>query len=630
MCGILGVWHINGENVRLDSFCAGLQRIAHRGPDDDGLYIWNAHTEKSWLGSADNVLAEGSLAIGHRRLAIIDLEGGSQPLSNNNETLWITFNGEIYNYIELAQELRHYPFKTRSDTEVIIYAYEEWGEKCVQHLNGIFAFVLWDQEHQQLFAARDHLGVKPLYYTLQNGIFLFSSEIKALLAYPSIEVAPNWSAIAQYWQQGYVSGSDTFFKNIHKLPPAHTLTFDRSGQVHIERYWFLPPDVNLDTTFDEASGQLEVLLNDIIRLQMRSDVEVGAHLSGGIDSSLIVALATQHSGQTLHTFTGAWSSQNNLYDERAYAQLVAQRWKTHHHEIIISDQLNNDYVASLHKLIWYMDEPSAGPGLIPQYWVSKLCSQYVKVVLGGQGGDELFGGYRAFLPRILHTQLNALRVQPNSKTMVQLLRTLFTFASWLKPYEIFRAVNRRLQGDRIDWLIPEVRIAPVQDRNHPKHDGGLSPIDQIMRDTLTEYLVSLLHVEDRTSMAASVESRVPLLDYRLVEMAVQLPYTLKIQDNMTKMLIRTVASKHIPAQILQRKDKIGFSAPKDFWFGSSMKQLFENALNDSAPRFLQASAKAHLAQAYGKQDMSFATYTWRLVNVHLWLKTFEQEEGMRV
>ena len=638
MCGIIGAVDFANHPIDVTAIRTGMQRLAHRGPDGEGLFLWRPYSGTSHVLFSSDSMHEldpdygAIVALGHRRLAIIDLAGGSQPLSNEDESVWVTYNGEIYNYIELRDELEQagHRFKTQSDTEVIVHAYEEWGEACPTRFNGIFAYAIWDVRKRRLILARDHLGVKPLYHTWMGSTFLFASEIKALLTYPGMTVQPYVSAIASYWQQGFCPGRETFFQGVYKLPPAHYMEVAAPGSASPQSYWRLP-EPNLEISLDEAIERLGVLLSDAVRLQLRSDVEVGAHLSGGIDSSLVVALASLHMKQPIETFTGCWVP-DTPQDERHYARAVSEMYHTEQHEIVLSQEAPN-YAGTLRRMIWFLDEPVAGPGVIPQYWVSHLCSRYVKVVLGGQGGDELFGGYRSFLPALVQSRLLDTMRSPSIASVQALTQALMAFVGWLKPQEVRRAIRRRLHDSRIDWLTPDYAAALCSNESTNAKVSGLNPFDRATRDLVTGYLVSLLQIEDRTSMAVSVESRVPLLDYRVVELAVSMPYSLKTRERETKLVVRHLAKKWLPQIVLTRTDKIGFTPPSEFWYGESMRQVAVRALDQKiiqARAVINPEAAARVRRAYEAQDNSFLKRLWRIISLDLWFRIFvenEKEDG---
>ncbi|MEO7963139.1 MAG: asparagine synthase (glutamine-hydrolyzing), partial [Gemmatimonadaceae bacterium] len=379
MCGIAGIVSSNrSATPDTEALGAMLESIAHRGPDGDGIHV------------------DGPCALGHKRLAIIDLETGRQPMSNEDGTIWISFNGEIYNYVELRRELaRHHQFRTHSDTEVIIHLYEELGERCLERLNGMFSFAIWDSRQQRLFAARDRIGIKPFYWAMAGDTLLFASEPKAILSTGMVDVEPDAHGLEEYLTFQFCLGERTLFRDIRKLEPGHYLTF-RPGRDRAPAevcYWDYSYELDFQHTEEYFREQLVSVLNDSIKLQLRSDVPVGAHCSGGIDSSTVVSIAARHYPNTFHTFTGAFR-EGPQYDETRYARAVAENVKAEYHEIWPSAK---EFTDTLPWLIYMMDEPAAGPGLFPQYMVSKLARQHVKVVLGGQGGDELFGGYARYL-----------------------------------------------------------------------------------------------------------------------------------------------------------------------------------------------------------------------------------------
>jgi len=641
MCGIAGIVRRDGKAVSRDLVLNMMDRLCHRGPDGYGVLLTNEMGSDYSLTVGDATGREVtsvardatplSIGFGNRRLSIIDLPGGAQPLANEDNTVWLVFNGEIYNYLELRQELvrRGHRFRTQSDTEVIVHSYEEWGSECVHYFNGMFAFAVWDGQSRRLFLARDRLGIKPLYYMSDDNTFLFGSEIKALVSQAEQCVQHNPPAIAQYWHQGYIADGHTFFRRVQALLPGHYLLLERGQQPAIQRYWSLPNNIQ-PIGVEDAVIQLGKLLHDAVRLQLRSDVEVGAHLSGGTDSSLVVSLASRQLNRQLKTFTGCWVP-GTVEDERSYARLVSEHCNTDHHEIVIADM---DPVQTLRKMMWYLDEPVAGPGVIPQYWVSELCSRYVKVVLGGQGGDELFGGYRAFVPAFLLAKLQQAVRSPGWHTTKAATSAMIAVLQLVKPTEVSRALRRRLHGRRVAWLTPAYdalfhSLSAHSDSQPP--DAGLSLLDREMRKTLQGYLPALLQIEDRTSMAVSLESRVPLLDHRLVEFAVSLPYELKFDGRQTKLLVRRLASDMLPPAILQRRDKVGFTAPHGFWYGDAMRRLVDDVLDPNAIKHrgvLRPEAASVLRHAYDSQDDSYLIYIWRAINIELWFQTFV--DGMRV
>ncbi|HUN82118.1 MAG TPA: asparagine synthase (glutamine-hydrolyzing), partial [Phycisphaerae bacterium] len=425
MCGIVGIKSTSPVKDLSDRIGKMLAPIAHRGPDGSG----------AWIDPG------GHCGLGHQRLAIIDPAGGHQPISNEDDSLWIIFNGCIYNYRELQKPLREagHRFKTSTDTEVILHAYEEWGEDCVSRFNGMWAFAIYDTRKKTLFCSRDRLGVKPFYYCRAADRFLFASEIKALLALTEVKARPDDDGLRQYLTFQYCLGDRTLFDGVRKLSPGHNLTIGADGRERIREYWDLRFDI--DESHDEACfvERLRELLEDAVRLRLRSDVPLGAHLSGGLDSSIVVSLARHLLGDLqLNTFTGAFR-EGAAFDETRYARLVAEKARTRYHDTYIG---STDFAECIEKIIWHMDEPAAGPGVFPQYMVSKLAAMHVKVLLGGQGGDELFIGYARYLVAYLEECIKGAiektahrgRYVATLETIVPSLPSLETYIPMLKSF----------------------------------------------------------------------------------------------------------------------------------------------------------------------------------------------------
>ncbi|HDD44025.1 MAG TPA: asparagine synthase (glutamine-hydrolyzing), partial [Candidatus Desulfofervidus auxilii] len=413
MCGIAGIWSKNLNSYDTEALISKmLISLKHRGPDDEGFYF----DTKEPLG------------LGHKRLSIIDPIGGKQPLSNEDGTIWIVFNGVIYNYLELRAELitKGHKFKTYSDTEVIIHSYEEWGQECLQKFNGMFAFVIWDSKNKLLWGARDRLGIKPLYYFFNGQTFIFASEIKAILASGLIKPEINLCGLKDYWTFQFCLGDKTLFKDIYKILPGYQFTIKQNGSnldFSSKEYW----DINFDYIDFEHheeyfSDKLLLLLEDAIKIRLRSDVPLGAHLSGGLDSSSIVCIISSLLGNSsIKTFTGRFN-EGPAFDESHYAKLVANKLGTDYHEITLTA---DNFKDTIETIIYYMDEPAAGPGVFPQFFVSKLASEKVKVVLGGQGGDEIFIGYVRYLIGYLEECLKgAIDETAKSGTYVVTLQTI--------------------------------------------------------------------------------------------------------------------------------------------------------------------------------------------------------------
>jgi asparagine synthase (glutamine-hydrolysing) len=630
MCGIAGIINVNtGDKVDQDVLELMTDTIKHRGPDDEGFYFDN------------------SVGFGHRRLSIIDIEGGHQPMTNEDETIWIVYNGEIYNYLELRRDLagKGHKFKTHSDTEVIIHLYEEYGEKCLERLNGMFAFALWDKTKKRLFAARDRLGIKPFYYYFDESEFIFVSEIKAILKHPDIKAEPNWNGILDYLTFQFCLGDKTLFNGIKKLLPGYYLVLhpqDPGHNLSIHNYWDL--DFTIDTyhTEDFFSDKLLRLIEDSARLRLRSDVPLGAHLSGGLDSSTITCIASSllDSDSVLKTFTGGFREGKD-YDETSYAKIVSNFANTEYYEIYPTA---SDFIETLPKLIYYLDEPVAGPGVFPQFFVSKLASENVKVVLGGQGGDEIFGGYARYLVGYLEQCLKGaiFETQEEGKHVVTLdsiipnLTLLQRYRPMLQYFwtdGLFEPMDRRYfklidRSNGFENLLTadllkikknySVFDSFQQIFNNPNTSSYFNKMTHFDIKTL---LPALLHVEDRTSMAVSLESRVPLLDHRIVELIASMPPTMKFRGGATKYIFKRAIRNVVPKEVLDRKDKMGFPVPLSEWYQDSLKGfLQEILLNDRAKE--RGIYNMNSIEKAIETERKFGRQVWGLLCLELWFREF--------
>lgn len=627
MCGIAGI--ISNEREIRVSGQKMLDAVSHRGPDGYG----------DWL--SDN----GTVWLGHRRLAIIDPEGGKQPITNEDGTVWITFNGCIYNYLELAQTLRSkgHQFKTYSDTEVIIHAYEEFGEDCLKYFIGMFAFAIWDERKKKLFCARDRMGVKPFYYYHQRGTFAFASEIKALLRTGFMPKAPNPHAIQEYLVFQTTLQESTMFQNINKLLPGHYMIVTDNGTeitTTIHKYWDLSFNIDFSHTEEYFVDRLRVLLDDAVKIRLRSDVSLGAHLSGGLDSSTVVSLASMMNvtGSQIKTFTGAFD-EGEKFDETRYARLVAQSVGSEYLDIYPTE---HDFVDSLSKIMFYMDEPSAGPGVFPQFMVSQLASQHVKVVLGGQGGDEIFAGYTRYLVGYLEECLKGsiegtdktgeyaatlASIIPNLPMLKQYIPMLKNF--WkdglFEPQDrrYFRLMNR--SGDAVgmynsDFQIDQDRVFESF-RNIFMGSNAGSFLNKMLYFDMKVHLPALLHVEDRVSMAWGLESRVPLLDHRIVEFMASVPPTIKFKNGEPKYLFRKVIRNLIPDEVLNRQDKMGFPVPLHKWYKTSISGFVKEVLLDQKARERGLYNTVELEKKINNEN-DFGRSVWGALNLELWYKTF--------
>ncbi len=582
MCGIFGIY----GRFDLEKARESLNLLTHRGPDEWGEYI------------SEN----RDIYLGHRRLSIIDISSGKQPIYNEDKSCAIIFNGCIYNYLELAQELRQngHKFHTSSDTEVILHSYEEWGFDCVNRFNGMWAFVIYDERKNILFCSRDRLGIKPFYYFQLRDNFAFASEIKALLKIRDEKPQIEMNALSDYLVFQMSLSDRTLFKDILKLSPGHNLIFDlHSKKISIKKYWDIQFNVKEERNEEHIIDYLKWLLQDAVRIRLRSDVPLGAHLSGGLDSSSIVAISRLSLGDsTFHTFTGAFE-EGKEFNETEYARIVSKAFNTEYNEIVLAAR---DFQDNIKKIIYYMDEPEAGPGLFPQFFVSKLASKKVKVVLGGQGGDEIFLGYARYLVAYLEeclkgaiydTAENAEYVA-TLKTIIPNLKLLENYVPMLKSFfkeglfdsqssRYFRLMNRFVEINNL--LTQDLKISFEEE--FLKFEGifnsapATSFINKIQYFDIKYHLQSLLHVEDRTSMAWGLESRVPFLDYRIIEHICSTIPIIKFKNGEPKYLLKKVVKNLLPEKIVERKDKMGFPVPLNIWARNQLRDFLSDTLLSS-------------------------------------------------
>ena len=626
MCGLAGfVYRDKSKKAEEKVLKEITDLLHHRGPDDEGYYL------------------NQNIGLGHKRLSIIDLETGKQPIHNEDQNLWIIFNGEIYNYIELRSELvaKGHQFRTHSDTEVILHLYEQYGEKSLNLLNGMFAFVIWDKNKQELFAARDHFGIKPFYYYLDDNKFVFASEIKAILRYPGLEkTEPNTEAIHEYLSFQFCLGDHTLFKQINKLLPGEYIHISvRSWKIKKQTYWL--PDFTIDThhTEDYYADKLLLLIEDAIRIQLRSDVPLGAHLSGGLDSTTVVCLASSILNRSIKTFSGGFKASTD-YDETDYAKIVSRFAGTDYYEIFPTP---NDFIEMIPKLIYYLDEPVAGPGLFPQYFVSKLAAQNVKVVLGGQGGDEIFGGYARYLIAYLEQCLKGaiFGTQEEGKYVVT-LESIIPNLNLLQNYQplmqkfwgdgLFEPMDQRyfrLINRSIDPAIYSDDFIATQN-NHTilnkfkqifNQPDTLSYFNKITHFDMKTLLPALLQVEDRTSMSVSLESRVPLLDYRIVELLSSMPPTMKFKGGKTKYILKKAIQNMIPVEISNRKDKKGFPVPLTEWYQGPLKEFVKDILLSQKAQDRGIYNTPRIENLLTTEE-KFGRQIWGLLSLELWYKNF--------
>lgn len=629
MCGIAGIVAVSGtpESMR-GSVMKMMDAIRHRGPDGEG----------TWLDPARPV------ALGHRRLAIIDPEHGKQPMTTEDGRYTIVFNGAIYNYLELRRELigRGHPLHHYSDTEVLLHAFREWGERCVDRLIGMFAFAIWDRLEQRLFCARDRIGIKPFYYHFDGQKLGFASEIKALFADGSLKAESNSDGLQDYLTFQFCLNEKTLFKGIQKLEPGYHLSAWYEGsQLKIKTYQYWDLQYNIDERHDERYfiDNLAALIEDSVRMHLRSDVPLGAHLSGGLDSSAVVCLASRMlGGEQLKTFTGAFH-EGPQFDETGHAKAVSAFAGTDYNEVYIP---GSELADLLPKLMHFMDEPLAGPGLIPQYYVSRLAGEQVKVVLGGQGGDELFVGYARYMATYLEKCLyGAINETANQHRYAVSLESIIPNLSLLKTYQPM------LQGLWREGLFASTdqRYFRLIDRsegmshlfNPDAFDKGYSPfesyqqifnreglhslVNQMTYFDLKGSLPALLHVEDRTSMAASIESRVPLLDHRIVEFMATIPPNIKFAGGRMKHLFKESVRHAVPQSIFERKDKMGFPTPLTQWTKGVARDFVRDTLLSERARARGLYNVQSVEKALNSES-EFGRVVWGLLCMELWHRNF--------
>jgi len=623
MCGIVGIAGLNAFEP-VDETRLKIMRdvLRHRGPDGEGLWT------------------EGNVGLGFRRLAIIDVEGGAQPMPNEDGSVWVVFNGEIYNHGELRPwlEARGHHYRNRSDTETIVHLYEEEGERCVEKLQGMFAFAVWDRPRQRLLLARDRLGIKPLYYALTDRELVFASEIKAILASGALAPALNTTIVPEFLANRYVAGAETFFRGVTKLLPGRTLTWSAREGLHERRYWRLPAEVDDSaTTPAEAARRVRAGLEAAVRSHLMSDVPLGLFLSGGLDSSALAGLMSRMVKEPIRTFSvGLPDADANELD---YAQLMARSVGSLHREVVVTP---SEFFDALPRLIRHEDEPIAFTSSVPLYFVSRLAAEDVKVVLTGEGADELFLGYHRY--RITHWNDRFgrayRRLAPSGlrrsigRSLGRLPRRLGRYATrtflGLEPgprqlfCENFAVFPTTLQQDLL--ADPELLAArdPYQHALERYADAPGGDLDRMSYADLQTYLVELLMKQDQMSMAASIESRVPFLDHEFVERVAAMPGRVKLRGWQTKAVLRAAIQDVVPREILTRR-KMGFPVPVGRWLRGPFRPLVDELV--LGPRALERGlfdpgALRRLAQAHRSGAAEHGDRLWLLINLELWQRMF--------
>jgi asparagine synthase (glutamine-hydrolysing) len=615
MCGIAGIFGIHGQPVRLNELERMCNALIARGPDDAGYYVG------------------GDIGLSMRRLSIIDVAGGHQPVANEDGTIKVVLNGEIYNYRELRQEMidKGHTFRTTSDTEVIVHLYEEYGTACVDRLRGMFAFAVWDEGQRQLMVARDRMGIKPLFYGVFGDRLLFASELKALLALDDVPRDLNWNSVGSLFAFLSTPRTESIVQGVHKLEPGHMLTCRPGEQPLVSKYWDVHFEADYTTTEAQFVNRLRVLLEESVRLCMISEVPLGAFLSGGIDSSAVVATMARLSPQPVKTFSIGFREQ--AFDETPYARQVADAFGTEHHELI----LDPDVSTILEDLAWYLDEPLGDSSAIPTYMVSKLAAGHVKVVLSGDGGDELFAGYDKYvvegkersypsLPAPVRGLLGLVgNSMPEGMKGRRFLRH-FSLTGGSRYIDGCAMFNRKELGSLFQPHIAEQVL--TQDlwgdlaRTISQHgEHWLSALQYL---DFKNYLpLDVLTKVDRMSMAHSIEARVPLLDHRLVEFAATIPPEMKLQDGSTKHIFKKALRGIIPDHVLDRR-KQGFAMPLGKWFRNDSRGFISDLLLSERSRARGIFNAAYIEKllAIHQRGRALDLQLWTLISFELWCRRF--------
>ena len=623
MCGICGIFFQNRDwHVPNDVLARMNRSIVHRGPDDEGFFV------------------EENVGLAMRRLSIIDVKSGHQPLANENRDVWIVFNGEIYNHADLRSDLeaKGHHYRTHSDTETIVHLYEEYGRDCVKHLRGMFAFVIWDRRRRVLFAARDRLGIKPFYYLWDGKSFLFGSEIKAILNYPGIAAEFNCGTLAEYLAFGYITGSETMYAGIRKLMPGHTLELTGQGEPRTERYWDLTTEVDLPAKSREYYVKTyRELLEQAVGSHLMSDVPLGMFLSGGLDSSAVAALTAKIRGDQIKTFAVGYGEE--AFSELRYAREVAEHIRSDHHEVRMSRE---NFFESLPRLIWHEDEPIVWPSSVSLYFVARLAREHVTVVLTGEGSDETLAGYTRYAWTLLNSRMDGAYRALTTDGMRRLVRKAIcssplsagvrrkldhTFllrdgSSWPSFYydNFFSAFTGAEQSGLLTTEALEVAGDAYAGSMQAWERSPGDLLHRLLYADINSYLIVLLMKQDQMSMAASIESRVPFLDHELVEFTARIPAQYSIKGMAGKFVLKQAVEDLLPKSIIYRQ-KMGFPTPWAYWLGGSQLDDLERMLLE--PRtlerglFREDALKQIFAEHRGKVR-DHGNKIWRLINLEVW------------
>lgn len=620
MCGICGKVHFDLENpVLQDDIHKMTELITHRGPDDSGYYV------------------RGNVGFGFRRLSIIDLHTGHQPLSNEDDSVWIVFNGEIYNHISLREQLiaKGHRFKTGSDTETIVHLYEEYGSECVKYLRGMFGFAIWNEKSKKLFCARDRFGIKPFFYYLDHNKFIFGSEIKCVLNQTRSTSTLSIPMLDQYLAYGYSSEDSTIYQNIQKLKPGHTLEIEPGGKVKIERYWDINYAPDYSKTEAEWCSLLDDKLSESVKAHLMSDVPLGAFLSGGIDSSAMVALMSKNSSAPVKTFSIGFKEAE--FNELKYAREVAQRYNTEHHEQIVEPES----VGLLPHLVDSYDEPFADASAIPTYFVSKFAREHVTVVLSGDGGDEMFAGYNKYQRMMNMRNYNLLpegisrhfwsalhKMIPNS---VKGKGATYYLSKPKNSFPAFLSIWQQAEREKLfkKELWQNIKHSPAELGRIASftNSGSDDFLFNMQKMDMQSYMVDdVLTKVDRASMQNSLEVRVPILDHEFAELAARIPSELKMKGSIKKYIFKEAMKKHLPESIISHK-KQGFSVPLKAWFKDDLKEYVnDRLLGTKGPlyEYLEPAYVRKIIIEHNKGMRDFNDKIWSLLFLDQWLSSRKQ------
>ncbi|EIM63569.1 asparagine synthase (glutamine-hydrolyzing) [Desulfobacter postgatei] len=654
MCGITGLVHFDGRKTDIETLIRMNRSLAHRGPDEEGYFINKAadaslrENAQVPLRTLNNGYVRGrnhnktSVGFGHRRLSIIDLATGQQPLSNEDGTIWISFNGEIYNFQEIKQELlaKGHVFQTNSDTETIVHAYEEWGTKSVERLRGMFAFAIWDENQQQLFLARDRVGKKPLYYAHDDKQFVFGSEIKAVLAAKDMDRSIDLTALSDYFSLLYVPAPKTIFNSIKKLPAAHYAVVDHTGMT-VSRYWDLCFEPEQNTSENKIMENLVEILTESTQMRMISEVPLGAFLSGGVDSSAIVALMSGVSPEPV--VTNSISFSEAAYNEAEYARQVASLFNTSHNEFHVTPEA----IPIIEKLAWHYDEPFADSSAVPTYYVSKMAREKVTVSLSGDGGDENFAGYRRYymdarenlvrnmVPELFRQPLFGFlgKLYPKADYLPQIFRGKAFLSNVARdPLEAYYFSMCAVHDmDKPDYFntetMKELKGYHTVDFFRAIYDNAPAP-DHLSRiqylDIQTYLCDDILTKVDRASMAVSLEVRCPILDHVFMENAAKIPSRLKLKGLEGKHIFKKALKKHLPHDILYRK-KMGFGVPILEWLRKDLNTYSKNLVlgGDASQQYLNITYLEKIWNEHQKGMRNWSTQLWAIMMFNLWYQKFK-------